>query len=142
MNTITKNQTYYILIAFIIFLAIKKSLDIIIDLKYPSYIPPPNGTWKHAVSVRDLLSILTFFLCIAILLIIHNNSNYYINVIITSYLLYEVAYFLLDKGFIWNIINKNEKSEKIVKFFDVHLNSFVNLLLGLYCFYAIVYIFK
>lgn len=136
-----KEKLYYILIIFIVYLVFKKSMDIIVDFKYPVYNPPPTGIWKYLVEIRDILSAFTFLFCVVLLILLSGYSNYYLHVIIISYLLYDISYFFIDKGYIWYLINKNDKTEKVVNFIDIYLNSFVNLLLGLYCFYAIVFIF-
>jgi len=136
-----KENIYYILIIFIIYLAFKKSFDILIDFKYPVYNPPPTGIWKYLVNIRDFFTMFTLILCVGLLILLRNSNNYYLNIIIFSYLLYDISYCLIDKGFIWHLINKNDITEKVVNFMDIYMNSFVNLLLGLYCFYAIVYIF-
>lgn len=136
-----KEKLYYILIIFIVYLVFKKSMDIIVDFKYPVYYPPPTGIWNYLVKIRDILSVFSFLFCLYLLILLSGNSNYYLHVIIISYLLYDISYFFIDKGYIWYLINKNDTTEKVVNFMDIYLNSFVNLLLGLYCFYAIVFIF-
>ena len=55
---------------------------------------------------------------------------------------YEVCRdFFDDHDIFQKLINKSHHSEIVAAVFDKYLNSSVNLLLGLYCFYAIVYIF-
>jgi hypothetical protein len=136
-----KDTLYYILIIFIIYLALKKSLDILIDFKYPTYHQQPTGIWKYLVTLRDYFSIFTLICCVILLIIISTTSNTYLIVILISYLTSAVLYLFIDKGFIWNLISKNPTSEKIIDFMDIYLDSLVNLLLGLFCFYAILYIF-
>ena len=136
-----KDTVYHILVIFIIYLAFKKIFDIFIDFEYPTYSPPPVGIWRDLVYIRQVSSFITAIFCIILLVLLYNISNLYITVVIAVYLLHEIAYILFDEGYIWYIINKSHHSEIVAAVFDKYLNSSVNLLLGLYCFYAIVYIF-
>ena len=137
-----KETIYHILVIFIIYLAFKKIFDIFIDYEYPVYTPPPPGIWRDLVYIRKLLSFITAIFCIVLLVLLHSvSNNNYIIVVIWAYLIYDITYILCDEKYIWYIINKTPHTEKIVLFIDKYLNSILNLLLGLYCFYALVYIF-
>jgi len=136
-----KQTIYTLLILFILWLALKKSMDIIIDFKFPVYIPPPTGFWKYFVDLRDIFTAFSMIFSVILLIILSGVTNYYIKTIIVMLLLNDVAYFLVDKRLIWNIIPENQNTRQIIDFFDIYLNSLTNLLFGLYAFYAIVTIF-
>jgi hypothetical protein len=138
-----KDTIYHILVIFIIYLVFKKTVDIFIDYEYPRYTPrPTDGFWSGAIYFRKMLSFITMIFCIVLLVLLHSvTNNNYISVVIWAYLLYDIAYILCDEEYIWYIINKTPHAEKIVIFIDKYLNSSINLFLGLYCFYALVYIF-
>jgi len=136
-----KDSVYMLLIAFIIFLVIKKITDLVIDVEFPTYKPPPTGIWKDLVYFRDILSFLSIVVIVIILLITKGSINIYINIFLYVYLVYDILYFLIDKGIIFNFVEKNNVNLVVIEYIDKYLNSLINVLLSLFCFYSFVYIF-
>ena len=137
-----KETLYYLLIMFIIYLLFKKSLDVLIDFKYPVFQPEKiNDFWKGIIKINDYLTMFTFVYAMILLYFLRNTNNIYLKTIITLYGFYPISYFLIDKGNIWNFISKTDMREKVANFIDIYFNSFLNLFSALYCFYAISYIF-
>ena len=140
-----KNNTLYmLLIVFIVFLFFKKIIDLIVDIEFPTYKPPPTGNWKYLVTLRDICSFISLVVIVAILIISKGSINFYINLFLYTYLLYDILYFLIDYGIIYYFIDKTNKSKQyifIIETFDKYLNSFINVILSLFCFYSFVFIF-
>ena len=132
---------YFLLICLIGFLFIKKIIDLIVDVEFPIYKPPPKGAWKTLVQIRDGLSVTSMFFIMAIIIFMGKNTNRFITTILLLYLMYDIMYFLFDWGYIYKFISKTPSSEYFVQLFDVYLNAGMNILLGLFCFYSLVYIF-
>lgn len=133
--------TYHLLIGLIIFLFIKKILDLVIDIQFPRYKRLPRGFWNDLVQLRNVLSTFSFVYILGILIYMGKNTNKFITTILVVYLLYDICYFLFDLGYIYYFINKNKSTEHFVYIFDVYLNASMNVLLGLFSLYALVYIF-
>jgi hypothetical protein len=134
--------TYYLLIVLIIFLSVKKMLDIIIDIEFPTYKPPPTtGIWNVLLQLRDGLSVISLMFILGILIYMGKNTNRFITTVLVGYLIYDILYFLFDWGYIFKFIPKNKTNEHFVHIFDVYLNASMNMLLGLFSLYALVYIF-
>jgi hypothetical protein len=137
-----KPQTiYWLLTMLIVYLMFKKLLDMVVDVEFPRYVPPPSGAWKYLVDLRDALSVFTMMCILSLLVMMGRNTNYFITTVLVLYLLYDVMYFLFDWGYIFRFIPRTTHTEKIVRLFDVYLNASMNVLLGLFSFYAIVHIF-
>lgn len=133
--------TYYLLIGLIIFLVIKKIIDLVLDIQFPRYERVPRGFWSDLVQLRNGLSAFSFVYILGILIYMGKNTNKFITTILVVYLLYDICYFLFDLGYIYYFINKNKSTEHFVYIFDVYLNALMNVLLGLFSLYALVYIF-
>ena len=132
---------YFLLICLITFLFFKKFIDLIIDIEFPTYKPPPRGFWRYLVQLRDGLSAFSLFYILGILIYMGKNTNKFITTILVVYLLYDISYFLFDWGYIYYFINKNKSTEHFVDIVDVYLNASMNVLLGLFSIYSLVYIF-
>jgi hypothetical protein len=132
---------YFLLILLITFLFLKKILELIIDVEYPDYLPPPTGVWKYLVKLRDSLSVISIIFILGLLIYMGRQTNKFITTVLLAYLLYDILYFLFDWGYIYYFIDKNPKSESIVRIFDIYLNASMNIALGLFGFYSMVYIF-
>jgi hypothetical protein len=132
---------YFVLVMLIAFLLFKKFIDLIVDIEFPQYKPPPTGGWKYLVKLRDLLSLLSIIFIIGLLIFMGKNTNVFITTILLSYLVYDILYFLFDWGYIFYFIDKNPTSIAFVDLFDIYLNASMNILMGLFSFYAVVYIF-
>lgn len=137
-----KSQTiYWMLTLFIVYLVCKKMLDIVVDVEFPRYVPPPSGPWKYLVDLRDALSVTTMVIIGALLVLIGRQTNAFITTMLVAYFLYEIMYFLFDWGVIFRFIPKTPYTQSIVRVFDLHLNAGMNVVLGLFSFYAVVYLF-
>jgi len=137
-----KDQIVYILlIILIIFLFFKKMFELVIDMNFPTYKPPPEGVWGYVVKIRDSISVFSIFFILGILFYMGRHTNKFITTILVLYLLYDILYFLFDWGYIFKFIPKTKSNEDIVKVFDIYLNSGMNVFLGLFGFFAIVFIF-
>ena len=138
-----KEQTiiYNLLIILIIFLAIKKMIELVIDIELPTYKPAPTGVWKKIVQLRDGLSVFSLVYILGILIYMGKNTNKFITTLLVLYFLYDIFYFLFDWGYIYYFIDKNKTTEYFVHIFDVYLNASMNILLGLFSLYSLVYIF-
>ena len=132
---------YFALIVLIAFLLFKKIIDLIVDVEFPTYKPPPKGSWKALVQFRDALSVFSMVYIVGLLIYMGKNTNNFITTILLVYLMYDIMYFLFDWGYIYYLIDKNPNSEYFVHIFDVYLNATMNILLGLFGFYSLVYIF-
>ena len=132
---------YFLLICLITFLFFKKFVDLIIDIEFPTYKPPPRGFWRVLVQLRDGLSAFSLFYILGILIYMGKNTNKFITTILVVYLLYDIAYFLFDWGYIYYFINKNKSTGRFVHIVGVYLNASMNVLLVFFSFYSIVYIF-
>ena len=132
---------YFLLICLITFLFFKKFVDLIIDIEFPTYKPPPRGFWRYLVQLRDGLSAFSLFYILGILIYMGKNTNKFITTILVVYLLYDIAYFLFDWGYIYYFINKNKSTGRFVHIVGVYLNASMNVLLVFFSFYSIVYIF-
>jgi hypothetical protein len=135
------SRIYFLLILLIAFLFLKKIVDLIVDIEYPTYKPPPKGSWKYLVQFRDFLAVISIIYILGILIFMGKNTNRFITTVLLVYLMYDVLYFLFDWGYIYYFINKNKSSEQFVHIFDVYLNASMNILMGLFCFYSLTYIF-
>jgi hypothetical protein len=132
---------YFVLISLIAFLFFKKVIDLIVDVEFPTYTPPPTGPWKYLIEFRDSLSVISIFLILGVLLFMGRNTNIFITTILLAYLFYDILYFLFDWGYIYYFIDKNPSSEQFVRIFDIYLNAAMNIILGLFGFYSLAFIF-
>jgi hypothetical protein len=78
---------------------------------------------------------------VSLLIFMGRNTNIFITTILLLYLVYDILYFLFDWGYIYYFIDKNPTSVAFVNIFDIYLNAAMNIAMGLFSFYAIVYIF-
>ena len=116
-------------------------IELVIDVEFPIYKPAPTGFWKNLVQLRDGLSVFSLVYILGILIYMGKNTNKFIITILITYFMYDISYFLFDWGYIYYFIDKNKSNEYVVNIFDVYLNASMNILLGLFSLYALVYIF-
>jgi len=135
-------ELYSMLIYFFIFICIKKTLDLIIEFKYPTYknLNEDPLIWKILVRFRQLFSFITLIVCFVFLYTFKLNN--YLVIIFILFIINNFVYFFIEERLIYNIIPKKFINHEIIKFIDVHFGFFSNLLLSLYSFYVIINIFS
>lgn len=136
---------YYLVIVFIVFMVIKKILDQIIDLHYPTYNPPPTGNWKYLVALRNIFSILAILFSAWILILFKGKSNFFVNTLLILIILNNILYNLVDNrfsnGLIYYFIKKTEQNEKIIVFIDKYFNTITDWVITIFIIYSFGFIF-
>ena len=138
-----KNEMKYkLLILFVIFIVIKKTVSIAVELKYPTYDNLNNASefWKTLVKVRDIFAILTVLFGCYFLYNFHLNIALFLVILLG--VIHQFLYFLIDKRYVYIFIPKNEANLKIVTFADTYGDSIENTIIFLVGLYALKQIFN
>jgi hypothetical protein len=130
------------MICLFIYLFFKKNLDVIIDVKYPTYKNLKYGTtfWKFLVNLRRILTIVLFLVIVSFLYF--NKVNSYIFNFCLLMIISFIIYFAIDERLIYLLIPKNKKNEEIVNFMDIYTSTTIDIILLFYSIYIIFNIFN
>jgi len=134
------------LLEFLIFLSIfyfiKKELDVLIDVRFPTYesLQQANSFWKHLIILRRIF---TFILFLAVLFLLSFfKLNFDLIVICLIMLVYVGMYMLINERFIYYFIDKNKENDKIVGSLYSYGSITIDILLLTYSSYALFRIFN
>jgi hypothetical protein len=136
------NNVYSVLIYFFIFIVIKKSYDIIIDYKFPTYeyIEQADKSLNFLFVIRDI------FAFISIVFIFYILFSFKINIFILLILLFliiqNIIYFIVDKRYIYYFIDKKNINIDSLIFIDGTINNLSNIIVILFSSYILVKIFR
>jgi hypothetical protein len=139
---VKNNNVYSILIIFFIFIAIKKTYDIIIDYKYPTYeyIEKADPSQKYLFTIRNLFSLSSIVFILYIICFFKLNS--FIFIILILFFIQNIMYFLIDKRYIYNFVDKENLNMNVIILIDKVFNGSLNLIVALYAFYVLINIFR
>jgi hypothetical protein len=137
------NNTYVyrLLILFVIFLAYKKTLSIIIEKKFPTYKDLKNASsfWKFLVKLREINAIISV---IATTYFLYNfKLNYFIRVIFYIILVNSILYFLIDEQLVYLFVDKSVDVKEVVHAINVYSDGAVNIIIALFAVYSLIVIF-
>lgn len=132
---------YYMLIFFVVFLLIKKIIDLVVEAKFPTYknVKKASPFWQNLVKIDTFLEIVSDIFVVYFLLFF--NLNYYIKIIFMIMLIDSFSLFLIEYRYIYLFIDKNETNEKMVHLIDVYFDGSTNLLVSAFALFALVKIF-
>ena len=132
---------YYVLIFFVVFLFIKKIIDLIVEAKFPTYrnVHKSSPFWQNLVKIDTFLEIVSDIFVVYFLLFF--NLNYYIKIIFIIMLIDSFSLFLIEYRYIFLFIDKNAANEEIVNLIDVYFDGSTNLLVSAFALFALVKIF-
>ena len=137
-----KDDTEYkYLIGFVVFLAIKKFIGFIVEVKFPTYQDLDKATdlWKLIVKVRSFFNFITIL--ITSYLLYNYKFIFAARLIFTIILIHCVFYFLIDDELVWLFINKTHKTKETVHFLNTYGDSISDFLITLVTVYALTTIF-
>lgn len=132
---------YTFLVAFVVFLLIKKFVALVVEVKFPTYqdLDRASDLWKSVVKLRSALNFITIFVTSYFL------YNYRFvataRLIFTLILIRSVLYFLIDDQLVWLFINKTHKTKEVVHFLNTYGDSISDFLITLVVVYALTIIF-
>jgi hypothetical protein len=137
-----KDNQVYTLIIFIIFIFIHKLVALIIELKYPTYqdINKSESFYKTLIKIRYVFNIIEV-ICIFYFFIFF-DLNAYLKVLLLLFLSLPIKYFLFDERLIYKFVKNNDTNKKWINIIDIYDDRILNMFIGLYAIYAIIYIFK
>ncbi len=137
----SKNQIYGLLIIFFIFMVFKKTLDFGVEIKLPTYdnLDKVSNFWKGLVYIRDINALIA--LLFITYLIINFRFNFFMYFVFFVLFLNNIIYFLIDRRFIYKIVNKKELNNTIIELIDVYADKFDNLVIVLFCIYVMIKLF-
>ena len=134
------------LLQFLIFLSIfyffKKELDVLIDVRFPTYesIQHANSFWKHLIFLRRIFTLILF---LAVLFLLYFfKLNHHLIMICLFMLSYVVMYMLVNERLIYYFIDENKENDKIVSMFYSYGTVTIDTLLLAYSVYALFSIFN
>ena len=132
---------YTVLIAYFVFLVFKKILDFYLEIEVPTY----EDLQKSSKSIQNIFKLRDIFTIISISFIFFIATFYKINTYITVILfilfINALFYFLIEKRYIYYIIDKNKLDISLIHNLDKYYGRFSALALSLYCLYVIINIF-
>ena len=134
-----KDDTEYkYLIGFVVFLAIKKFIGFIVEVKFPTYQDLDKATdlWKHIVKVRSFFNFITIL--ITSYLLYNYKFIFAARLIFTIILIRCVFYFLIDDELVWLFINKTHKTKETVHFLNTYGDSISNFFITIVAVYALM----
>jgi len=126
---------FLIILSFFYFL--KKQLDIILDLKFPTYDSRINAStfWKFFLYLRSFFVLSLFIISLFLLLNHHLTFNIFITFLIM--IIYVFIYFLFYTGLIYFFIDKNKKNDEIVNFISNYVINTIDTVQFFYVIYII-----
>ena len=134
------------LLQFLIFLSIfyffKKELDVLIDVRFPTYesLQQANPFWKHLIILRRIF---TFILFLAVLFLVSFfKLNFHLKIICSIMIMYVIVYMLINERFIYYFIDKNKENDEIVGTVYTYGGVTIDTLLLSYSVYALFTIFN
>jgi hypothetical protein len=137
-----KNEnTYKILILYIIFLVIRKIVDFTVEIHIPTYenLKKESKFWKDMVLLRRVLCFMDIMFIIFIFAFYKLNT--FINIILFLIFLGDLEYILIDERIIDYITGKSSQNNKVINFVDHYGDRIRSLFAFLFCFYVIINIF-
>jgi len=132
---------YYMLIFFVVFLFIKKIIDLVVEAKFPTYKNVKNSSsfWQNLVKLESVLEIVSSIFVIYFLMFF--NLNYFIKIIFILILLHSIKYFLIEDRYIFLFIDDNNNNQKIIDFIDIYMDGSNNVIISVFALFALVKIF-
>ena len=138
-----KNENVYnLLIIFVIFLFLKKSISIVIEAKFPTYndLDKASDFWKKLVKVRSFTEIVSIIATLYFL--INYTFNFFIRTIFLIILFNSILYFFIDRRLIYLFVNNTEKTHRYVYFLDTYGDNVENMTIAIFSIYALITIFN
>lgn len=132
---------YHLLILFVIFLAYKKIIAIVIEKKFPTYEGLNNASpfWKFLVRLREINNIISI---IATVYFLYNfKLNYFIRVIFYIIFINSLLYFLIDENLVYLFVDKNVNTKEVVHILNVYSDASVNIIIAIFAVYSLIVIF-
>ena len=138
MNSDTE---YTFLIAFVIFLAIKNLVAIIVHAKFPTYenLDKASTFWKIIVKMRSVLNLLS--LLFSAYFLYNYRFTPVITLIFWMFLIRSIYYFVIDERYIWLFINETPETVRIVRHLNIYGDSISHSIVTLLAVYALAKIF-
>ena len=137
-----KNELEYTyLIAFVIFLLVKKFVAIVVEVKFPTYRDLDSASifWKVIVKIRTLMNFITL-LCTSYFL--YNYRFVHPVMLIFSIIFFRsIFYFLIDDQFIWLFINRTHASREIVHTLNTFGDTITDYIITCLAVYSLTKIF-
>ena len=132
---------YYMLIFFVVFIFIKKIVDLVVEAKFPTYndVKKSSSFWQNLVKLDSFLQIVSAIFVIYFLMFF--NLNYFIKIIFIIMLLQSIKYFLVEDRYIFLFIDNNNNNQKIIDLVDIYTDGASNLIISVFALYALVKIF-
>jgi hypothetical protein len=132
---------YYMLIFFVVFIFIKKIVDLVVEAKFPTYndVKKSSSFWQNLVNFDSFLQIISAIFVIYFLMFF--NLNYFIKIIFIIILLQSIKYFLVEDRYIFLFIDNNNNNQKIIDLVDIYTDGLSNLIISVFALYALVKIF-
>ena len=132
---------YYMLIFFVVFIFIKKIVDLVVEAKFPTYndVKKSSSFWQNLVKLDSFLQIVSAIFVIYFLMFF--NLNYFIKIIFIIILLQSIKYFLVEDRYIFLFIDNNNNNQKIIDLVDIYTDGASNLIISMFALYALVKIF-
>ena len=136
------NNVYSILIYYFIFVAIKKTYDLFMEYKYPTFedMEKANASNSFLLKLRDSLAVSS--VSWGLYIIFNYKTNNYILVILSILILTNFMYFLIERRFIYYFVDKKNLNMDVVMFVDSIINNVCNLMVALYAFYVVLKIYS
>jgi hypothetical protein len=128
-------NSYLLLIGFIVFLFFKKLLAVIVDINVPNYKNLKNVSplLKNLVNLRRLLNVIDV-IAISYFLLTY-KLNYQIRIVFVLLLIISLKYFIIDERFIYYFIDNNAENnlitDTIVEKGDLYIDT-ASLLFAIY----------
>lgn len=128
-------NSYLLLIGFIVFLFFKKLLAVIVDINVPNYKDLKNVSplLKNLVNLRRLLNVIDV-IAISYFLLTY-KLNYQIRISFVLLLIISLKYFIIDERFIYYFIDNNAENnlitDSIVEKGDLYIDT-ASLLFSIY----------
>jgi hypothetical protein len=134
-----KNDTsYLILTRYLGFIILKKIIDVIMEIKYPTYESLSNAPkfWKFLDNVRLFLNLIDIIFIVYILYSI--KLNIYLYVVFVLLLITNIFYFLVDERYLYAIIDKKNINMNTITWLDGFLGPIYNILALVYIIYILI----
>jgi len=135
-----KNELEYTyLIAFVIFLLVKKFVAIVVEVKFPTYRDLDSASifWKVIVKIRTLMNFMLF-----ISYFLYNYRFVHpVMLIFTIIFFRSIFYFLIDDQFIWLFINRTHASREIVHTLNTFGDTITDYIITCLAVYSLTKIF-
>jgi len=139
------NRNYILVIFLTIIITIRMILDTIIEVQLPkgNRDHKKNNYFSTIVDIKVVIDILAFF--ISVYLLFNTKFNIFLISLLFLIIFSLSLDVLIEKGFIYNFLNKKDLSNNTLQFFkyyDSELNIFYNFAIMLICSYILYRIFK